>query len=53
MMSENHELVLANELGTDDGHLSELGNRVIADSIIKKVDTMNINFIRPREKTLV
>lgn len=47
MMTENSELVLAAELGTDDGHLSELGHRVIADSIIKKIDSMNINFTRP------
>jgi hypothetical protein len=53
MLSENSELELAGELGINDGHFSELGHRVIADSIIKKIDTMNIKFIRPREKTLV
>lgn len=42
------ELELAGDIGVLDGHFSELGHRVIADSIIKKVDTMNINFKRPK-----
>lgn len=53
MVSSNNELTLIGEIGTNDGHFSELGHRVIADSIIKKVDTMNINFIRPREKSIL
>jgi len=48
MLKENSELELDGELGVTDGHLSELGHRVIADSIIKKVDTMNIDFKRPK-----
>lgn len=53
MLKENPELELAGDIGVADGHLSELGHKVIADSIIKKVDTMNINFIRPKEKTIL
>lgn len=48
MLKENPELELAGDLGVSDGHLSEIGHQVIADSIIKKVNTMNINFIRPK-----
>jgi len=46
LMLENPELQLSQELGIDDEHLSELGHRVIADSIIKKIDSMNIKFLR-------
>lgn len=53
LLSENRELELAGDIGVSDGHFSELGHQVIADSIIKKVDTMNINFIRPREKSIL
>lgn len=48
LLSKNDELKLGGELGIDDSHFSELGHQVIADSIIKKVDTMNINFNRPK-----
>jgi lysophospholipase L1-like esterase len=48
MLKQNSELELAGELGVNDGHLSELGHTVIADSIIKKVDTMGIDFKRPK-----
>ena len=48
MLNKNQELELRGDIGVDDGHLSELGHSVIAESIIKKVDTMGINFIRPK-----
>ena len=48
MCDKNQKLTLGGDLGVDDGHLSELGHQVIAESIIKKVDTMNIDFIRPK-----
>ena len=41
------EFTLLGELDIKDGHLSELGHKVIADSIIKKIDSMNISFTRP------
>jgi lysophospholipase L1-like esterase len=44
----NNGMTLGDSLGVDDGHLSELGHQVIANSIIKKVDTMNIDFRRPK-----
>lgn len=48
MLKNNPELELAGDIGVSDGHFSELGHRVIADSIIKKIDSMNINFTRPK-----
>lgn len=48
LISKNSELDLCGDISVPDGHFSELGHQVIADSIIKKVDTMNIDFIRPK-----